>query len=99
MGAASAFNFGKGAGMWLGILAGMGIPYAEVHPTTWKGRMLRDQGKGKDASRVKALAVWPQTAKSLARKKDHGRADALLMAAYGRITGANLTAPVPNTLF
>jgi crossover junction endodeoxyribonuclease RuvC len=67
----------------------MYIPYAEVHPATWKGRMLRDQGKGKDGSRVKALATWPHTAKELSRKKDHNRADALLMAAYGRLTAAN----------
>lgn len=82
MGATSAFNFGKGVGVWIGLLAGLQIPYEEVHPKRWKNLMLSDMGKEKDASRVKAMQTYPQTAKHLSLKKHHGRADALLMAAY-----------------
>jgi crossover junction endodeoxyribonuclease RuvC len=83
MGVTSAFNFGMGFGMWIGICAALDIPYQLVHPRTWKASMLSDMGKEKDASRIKAMQLFPWTAKDLARKKDHGRADALLLAAYG----------------
>lgn len=82
MGSTSAFNFGLGFGMWLGILAALEIPHQQVHPATWKAVMMRDSTKDKDASRVKAMQLYPMTAKDLTRKKDHGRADALLIAAY-----------------
>jgi len=41
-------------------------------------------GKEKDASRLKAIQLFPLSASNLSRKKDHGRADALLIAAYYR---------------
>lgn len=84
MGATSAFSFGKGYGIWLGVLAALFIPYEEVHPITWKKAIMADMGKEKDASRVKAMQCYPNTAKDLSRKKDHGRADALLLAEFGR---------------
>ncbi len=91
MGATSAFNFGLGYGQWLGILATLQIPHQQVHPRTWKQSMLPDMGKEKDASRVKAMQLFPQSAKDLTRKKDHGRADALLMAAWAmRVSSAPL---------
>lgn len=86
MGATSAFNYGKGVGIWLGLLAGCQIPFEEVHPATWKASLLRDMGKDKDASRVKAMNLFPHIASQLQLKKHHGRADALLMAAYMRHT-------------
>ena len=82
MGATSAFNFGLGYGEWLGILAALEIPHQQVSPRTWKTLMMPDMGKEKDASRVKAMQLFPKTAKDLTRKKDHGRADALLIAAW-----------------
>jgi hypothetical protein len=84
MGATSAFNYGKGVGIWIGLLAGCQIPYEEVHPATWKALLMRDMGKGKDAGIVKATQLFPSVAKDLTRKKDHGRADALLLAYYGK---------------
>jgi crossover junction endodeoxyribonuclease RuvC len=88
MGATSAFNFGMGFGMWIGICAALQLPYELVHPATWKLKLLAGMARGKDASRVKAMQLFPQTAKDLARKKDHGRADALLLAVYGVKYGA-----------
>jgi len=82
MGATSAFNFGCGFGMWLGILTALEIPFQQVHPATWKSRVMADCSKEKDASRVKAMQMFPKTAGDLMRKKDHGRADALLIAAW-----------------
>lgn len=86
MGATSAFSFGVGFGMWLGVLAALLVPHAQVHPITWKKMMMADMTKEKDASRIKALQLYPKTAPLLSRKKDHNRADALLMADWGRRT-------------
>jgi len=83
-GVSSTFSFGKGFGMWLGILAALSVPHQAVAPQTWKKVMLADGGKEKDASRVKAMQLYPQIADQLSRKKDHGRADALLMAAWAQ---------------
>lgn len=102
MGATSAFNFGRDFGMWLGILAALNVPYMLAHPATWKRRILSDMEKGKDASRVKAMQLYPHVSIDLARKKDHGRADALLLARYGQLTqGVTPAAPeaVATTLF
>ena len=87
MGVTSAFNFGMGFGMWIGILAALGIPHQQVAPVTWKSRMMAGSGKEKDASRQVAMQLFPTSAKDLTRKKDHGRADALLMAAWARSCG------------
>jgi len=84
MGATSAFNFGLGFGVWLGILAALQIPFEKVHPKRWKAALMKDMGKEKDASRIKAMQLYPGSAKSLNLKKHHGRADALLLAEYGR---------------
>jgi crossover junction endodeoxyribonuclease RuvC len=102
MGVTSAFNFGRDFGMWIGILAALNVPYMLAHPATWKRRILSDMEKGKDASRVKAMQLYPHVSIDLARKKDHGRADALLLARYGQLTQGVTPAapePVPTTLF
>jgi crossover junction endodeoxyribonuclease RuvC len=88
MGVTSAFSFGWGYGIWIGICAAMEIPYQLVHPASWKRRLMSDMAKGKDASRVKAMQLYPWAAKDLTRVKDHGRADALLLAHYGLMYGA-----------
>lgn len=88
MGATSAFNFGMGFGMWLGILAALRLPVQQVHPATWKRNVMADCSKEKDASRQKAMQLYPEAASGLTRKKDHGRADALLIAEWSRRTYA-----------
>ncbi|MGA7885259.1 MAG: hypothetical protein WCA44_05905 [Acidobacteriaceae bacterium] len=88
MGATSAFSFGMGFGMWIGICAASELPYQLVHPATWKALLMKDMSREKDASRVKAMQLYPYTAKDLARKKDHARGDALLLAHYGMVCGA-----------
>ena len=77
------FNFGKGFGLWLGILAGLGIPHTLVTPQAWKKEMMQGMGD-KDAARIRAQELFPHCVDSLSRKKDIGRADALLIAEYGR---------------
>ncbi len=82
-GIASAFNFGVGYGLWLGVIAGFQMPSTQVTPQAWMREMLAGMQKGKDSSRIRAIELFPDSV-GLARKKDHGRADALLIAEYGR---------------
>lgn len=84
MGSTSAFNFGMGFGIWLGIIAALQIPHEQVAPVTWKRRLMLDMGQEKDASRLRAMQLFPQASGSLNLKKHHGRADALLLAEYAR---------------
>lgn len=83
-GVRSMFSMGVGLGAWLGILAGLQIPYELVTPQRWKKALLPDMGKDKDASRLRAIQLFPAHANLFARKKDDGRADAMLIAEYGR---------------
>jgi len=81
-GVASSFNFGRGVGYWIGILAALKIPYEEVTPQRWQADMLNGIQKTKDASRLRAMQLFPQLADKLNLKKHHGRADALLIASW-----------------
>jgi crossover junction endodeoxyribonuclease RuvC len=83
-GVASSFTFGEGLGMWKGIIAAYRLPLELPSPQRWKKLMMADMGKDKDASRLKATQLFPVLAGKLSRKKDDGRAEALLMAEYGR---------------
>ena len=80
-GVTSSFNYGVGYGMLLAWLHTKGIPYKEVRPTAWK-KYFGLIGKDKDESRRKAIQLFPWV--DLKRKKDHGRAEALLLAAYAK---------------
>ena len=83
-GVASSFCFGQGLGMWQGIIAALGIPLEMPSPQRWKKEIMADQGRDKDAARFKAIQLFPTLATQLSRVKDDGRAEALLMAEYGR---------------
>ncbi|MGL5935521.1 MAG: hypothetical protein ACRCZI_07850, partial [Cetobacterium sp.] len=80
-GVASVFSFGHSLGTVQAVLAVLGIPYRLVRPTAWKKHfgLLRAE---KDASRTIAIQRFPQMTGELTRKKDHNRADALLIALY-----------------
>ncbi len=90
-GVTSMWRMGYGSGLWEGILAALGVSYERVAPQTWKRAMLRDMARDKDAARLKAMQLFPQLAGQLSRKKDHGRAEALLLAEYGRRVLGNAT--------
>ncbi|KKL94604.1 hypothetical protein LCGC14_1863010 [marine sediment metagenome] len=83
-GVTSMFNYGKGFGLWLGLLVGIGIPYTLVTPQRWKKIMLSDMAKDKGASMLRAKQLFPQCAAQLQLVKDHNKAEALLIAAYGQ---------------
>ncbi len=88
-GTSSMFRFGEGFGQVKGVLASLGVPTARVRPQVWK-RHYRLPGKLEvpDAGRQLAIARFPAAADRLTRKKDSGRADALLLALWANTTDA-----------
>ena len=86
-GVSSVFSFGRSLGVLEGVLAACAIPVAYYQPTAWK-RALGLLGRPKDASLTRALELFPTAAPWLMRKKDHGRADAILLA-HRRLTEAD----------
>lgn len=81
-GVRSMFSMGEGYGIWKGLIAMTGWPITLVTPQRWKKIMLEGMGKEKDGSRLRALQLFPQLSDKLSRKKDHGRADSLLIAKF-----------------
>ena len=81
-GVTSMFGFGRSVGQIEGVIAALGLPVQYVTPQKWK-RPLGLIGRDKDAARTLAIQRFPAVASMLARKKDCGRADALLIAYHG----------------
>jgi crossover junction endodeoxyribonuclease RuvC len=82
-GVASTFNFGETAGVIRGVVAALGLELLYVTPQKWK-KHLGLLNMQKDAARTLAIQLYPGLADDLARKKDGGRADAILIARYGQ---------------
>tara|TARA_R110002020_G_scaffold290042_1_gene505496 strand:- start:600 stop:1106 length:507 start_codon:yes stop_codon:yes gene_type:complete len=80
-GVTSMFSFGTSCGIIQGIIAALHLPLTLVSPQEWRKKM--GVPKGKDGSRQRVLELRPDLASRFSRKKDHGRADAVLMALYG----------------
>jgi len=87
--AQTAFVQGYNFGLWKGVLASAGLDVRVVKPQAWKYALgLAHKKSTKDESRAMAGAVFPSTTEQLRRKKDHGRAEALLIAAYGHVAAS-----------
>lgn len=78
-GMASTGDFMYGAGALFGLAAALKFETTFVTPAEWK-RFFKLLGKTKEASRSLALRKFPKLSSMLKRKKDEGRAEALLMA-------------------
>jgi crossover junction endodeoxyribonuclease RuvC len=87
-GVSSMFKFGVTYGATKMALAACGVAYTVVTPAKWKSAVGIQTGADKEQSRVRALQLFPDQAASLARKKDHARADAMLLAYFGTKVGA-----------
>ena len=85
MGRQSAFNFGQGFGVIKGVLATLAIPFTLVTPAKWKGHY--NLGRDKNAAREAATRLFPHNADQFERKKDDGRAEAALIALWGKSQG------------
>lgn len=77
----SAFRFGESSGKPKAVLEALGIPYTRAIPKSWK-KHFGLIGTDKDEARLLAIRRFPSVAEQLRRKKDGGRADALLLALW-----------------
>lgn len=83
--AATAFSMGFSYATILAALQLHEIRLTTVVPAVWK-KHFSLTGCDKDASRTKARQLFPRdAAEYLSRKKDHNRAEALLLALYGSL--------------
>lgn len=88
-GVTSMFGLGKGCGLWEGITSALQMPLSFVTPQVWKKALLgAGVGSDKSASLLRAQALFPKAAPQLSRKKDDGRADAILIAEFFRRKGS-----------
>src|SRR5262249_22780180 len=78
-GASSGFKYGRAVGAIEAVIALCGIPLTIIEPTAWK-KHYGLRGGDKEASRQRALQLFPTAHAMIARKKDHGRAEAALIA-------------------
>ena len=80
-GVTSMFNFGQSFGVIKGICAAMQLPIFFVRPAKWKKyfELINSQ---KDASRTKAIEMFPKISSILSKKKDSNKADAILIASF-----------------
>ena len=80
-GVTSMFNFGQSFGIIKGICSAMQLPIFFVRPAKWKKHfdLINSQ---KDASRTKAIEIFPEISSILSKKKDANKADAILIASF-----------------
>ena len=80
-GVTSMFNFGQSFGVLKGICSAMQLPMYFVRPAKWK-KYFNLINSEKDASRTKAIQIFPYISAQLSRKKDANKADAILIASF-----------------
>ena len=80
-GVTSMFNFGQSFGILKGICSGMQLPMYFIRPVKWK-KYFNLINSEKDASRTKAIEIFPYFSTNLSKKKDSNKADAILIASY-----------------
>ena len=68
-GVTSMFNFGQTFGAIKGICAALGLPIFFVRPAKWK-KHFDLINSSKDASRTKAIEMYPSISDELSKKKD-----------------------------
>ena len=80
-GVTSMFNFGQSFGILKGICAAMQISLYFVRPARWK-KYFNLINSEKDASRTRAIEIFPYFSSFLSKKKDSNKADAILIASF-----------------
>ena len=80
-GVTSMFNFGQSFGILKGICSAMQLPMYFVRPAKWK-KYFNLINSEKDASRTRAIEIFPYFSGQLSRKKDSNKADAILIASF-----------------
>ena len=80
-GVTSMFNFGQSFGVLKGICSAMNLSMYFVRPAKWK-KYFNLINSEKDASRTRAIEIFPYFSMNLSKKKDANKADAMLIASY-----------------
>ena len=80
-GVTSMFNFGQSFGILKGICSAMQLPMYFVRPAKWK-KYFGLINSEKDASRTRAIEIFPYFSSHLSKKKDSNKADAILIANF-----------------
>ena len=80
-GVTSMFNFGQSFGILKGISSAMQLPMYFVRPAKWK-KYFNLINSEKDASRTRAIEIFPYFSSQLSKKKDANKADAILIASF-----------------
>jgi len=80
-GVTSMFNFGQSFGILKGICSAMQLPMFFVRPAKWK-KYFNLINSEKDASRTRAIEIFPYFSTQLSKKKDANKADAILIASF-----------------
>ena len=83
-GVASTFKFGRSFGVVIGVVGALSVPLHFVTPAKWKSHFRLDADK--ERARALALQLFPAVGEQFQRKRDHGRAEAALIARYGAET-------------
>ena len=81
-GFSSGFKYGRATGAIEAVIACCEIATTIVEPAVWK-KAYHLRGGDKEGARQRALQLFPAAHTLLARKRDHGRAEAALVALYG----------------
>lgn len=77
-GVSSTFTFGFNCGVMQAMVASAFIPLKRISPSQWKRQL--GLTKDKDDVRRRASEILPEHSEWWARAKDHGRAEAALLA-------------------
>ena len=92
------FTMGGAYWGWQALLAGMSVPFRTIPPKEWQKHLrpgIPASDAAKDASRMVASQLFPLIAGQLTNKKDHDKAEALLLAEYGRRLDGRVGEAVP----
>jgi hypothetical protein len=81
-GASSGFKYGRVVGAIEATLAICAVPMIIVEPGKWK-RHFHLAGGDKEGARLLTLRLYPGQHHYFARRKDHNRAEAVLIGLYG----------------
>jgi crossover junction endodeoxyribonuclease RuvC len=81
-GASSGFKYGRAVGSLEAVIECCEIPLTIIEPTAWK-KFHELRGGDKETGRQRARQLFPAAHELLARKTDHGRAEAALIALCG----------------
>lgn len=99
-GLTSTLQTGKGFGMWLGLLAGLDIPYQVISARAWQAKLFTGVSAKLDTkakSEIIAKRLFPNVdfrKSERARVAHDGLTDAICIAEYGRKTYTDGADPV-----